>query len=714
MISSLASAAKRVALVGNPNSGKTSLFNALTGLRAKVANYPGITVDLREANLALPSTAPPATLIDLPGIYGLEPTSAEERLSCDALRGASSIQPDLLLLVLEATNLERSLYLASQVIELRRPCLVALNMMDEANAAGIEIDSAKIEEELGVPVVPISARKGFGIAGLRARLADALTTRLPQEGLEQLEDAKDCAEPPCALACAGCSCGVRHQWAESLTEKAVKDPRPDPTGISKIDRILTSNLAGLVVLAFVMLGVFFTIFSLASLPMTLIEVAFGNLANAVNGLIPDATTRFLGERLISGTFAIAICAGVFRLGKYKASYFNLTMAAVVCLAILMLPAEDFRSLVIDGVIGGLAGVLVFLPQICILFFFITMLEDSGYMARGAFVMERIMRRVGLPGKAFVPMLSAHACAIPGIMATRTIENWRDRLVTILVLPLLTCSARLPVYAMVASLLFAENSFQAAMMFAGAYALGIIAALGMAFVFKRTFLPGETSPLVIELPPYRIPSLRNAFSTTWSRAGDFLRKAGSAILIISIVLWFLASYPKLPAEISNLGSEANNISQNLQADSQILGENKLAALQLEYSFAGRLGKLAEPVFAPLGFDWKISVGILSSFAAREVVVSALSVIYGLGEDGAEDTTLVTMLRSQTRSDGSPVFDTATSVSLLIFFVLAMQCLPTQAVTKRETGSWKWAIFQLAYMSILAYLASLFAYQILSRW
>ena len=388
-----------------------------------------------------------------------------------------------------------------------------------------------------------------------------------------------------------------------------------------------------------------------------------------------------------------------------------------------IPPGDFRSLIVDGVIGGVGGVLVFLPQIVILFFFITLLEDTGYLARAAFVMEKLMRKVGLPGKAFVPMLSAHACAIPGIMAARVIENPRDRLATILVLPLMSCSARLPVYVMITALLFADSPFYASLLFLGAYVIGITAALGVAGVLKLTILKGKTQPMVIELPRYRLPSLRNAGVTAYDRGMVFVRKAGTVILLLSLALWAMATYPKMPddamppeaaAAVATLEAEAataEGVGEGERAEALLAEADSLVAEeQLAYSVAGRIGKLVEPVFAPLGYDWKIDVGVMTSFAAREVVVSTLGVLYGVGDDTESDSpALIDTLRAQTHPDGTPVFTVATTLSLLVFFVLAMQCLPTQAVTARETGTWKWALFQLGYMSVLAYVAAMATYQ-----
>ena len=461
------------------------------------------------------------------------------------------------------------------------------------------------------------------------------------------------------------------------------------------------------VLAFfaLMLAVFYMIFSFASLPMDLVDGAFATLSGWVEGVVPSAKNvpvlwTAVVFALVVGSFWLG-----YRLAGVRLRLFSGGSAIAASAVISLLPADELRSLLADGVVAGVGGMLIFLPQICILFFFISLLEDSGYMARAAFVMERLMRRVGLPGKAFVPMLSAHACAIPGIMSARVIENWRERLTTILVLPLLTCSARLPVYAMIAALLFSASPIKAALVFVGAYSLGITATLLSAWLLKKTILPGEAEPLVIELPAYRVPSLRNALLTVLDRAIIFIRQAGTVILLISVMLWALASYPKLPE------SEVAMIEKGNAATGEDAAVNQLSQAEIEYSVAGRVGRLVEPVFAPLGFDWQINIGVMTSFAAREVVVSTLAIVYGIGEDAAEDkTTLIETLRRQKRPDGSPVFTTATSLSFLVFFVLAMQCLPTQAGTRRETGSWKWAILQFTFMSCLAYVCSLVTYQV----
>jgi len=632
------SAATRVALVGNPNAGKTSLFNRLTGQRAQTANFAGTTVGHRRGVLKPAPGAPlrptPITLLDLPGMYSLAATSPEEEVASGVLRGDHTGEPapDAVVIVVDATNLERNLPLAIETLELGRPTILALNMSDLAQRLGLKLDLERLSARVGCPVVRVSARTGEGMDTLVTAI-HALADQRPVPTL----DSAACA----CTSCSGCGYASRFDWAESVRSESLSGDLEAPSRLTDaLDTVLTHRVGGLGVFAVVMFGLFMTIFSVATVPMDLIDALFGWAGEAVGRWLPEG---------------------------------------------------DFKSLVVDGVIGGVGGVLVFLPQICLLFFLLALLEDSGYLARGALVMDRLMQRVGLPGKAFVPMLSAHACAIPAIMATRVIDDRRDRLVTILVAPLLSCSARVPVYVMVVAMLFPDSPVAAALTFAGAYALGIVAALAAAYVFKRTLLGGTSRPLVIELPNYRAPSIRDALLRTVDQAWSFVKNAGTTILVISIILWALATYPKPdPA--------------TLPAD-----EALAAQAALEHSAIGRIGRTVQPLFAPLGFDWKTTVGVGASFAAREVIVSTLSILYGLGEEG-DQTSLLGALRSATDASGDPVFTTATCLSLLVFYVLAMQCLPTQVVTRRETGSWSWALLQLGYMSVLAYVAALATHQV----
>ena len=649
----LAKRAMRVALAGNPNSGKTTLFNAMTGLRAHTANYPGTTIECRLGRCR--NGAAGIELLDLPGIYDFNASSEEEQVALDALQGRAAEfgTPDGVVVVADATNLNRSLFLISQIVEMKLPVAVALNMVDLAEAQGMRVDAARLAAELGCPVVPVVARTGRGLAELR----------------ETLRRMKAPAPRNVCGGCDGCRFKTRYAWSDTIAQRCVEQaPRPAGGWTERIDHLLTHPVLGVAAFFGIMLGLFFLIFSLASVPMDLIDGLFTELGGWVERTLPEG---------------------------------------------------DLRDLLVQGVIGGVGGVLVFLPQICILFFCISLLEDTGYLARAAFVMDRLMRGVGLPGKAFVPMLSAHACAIPAIMAARVIENERDRLVTILVLPLFSCSARIPVYGMLAALLFADSAWRASLAFTGAYVLGIVAAVGVAFLLKRTLLKGETRPLVLELPSYKMPSLRTAALVTLDRARVFVRRAGTIILFVSVALWALATYPKSeppPRAVALQQQAEQHRARGATKDAdetQAQADRLTSRSALANSAAGRLGRFIEPVLRPLGFDWQIGIGIISSFAAREVIVSTLAVVYGVGEDVVEENpeSLYDSLRRAQRADGSSVFTTATCVSLLIFYVLAMQCLPTQAITRRETNSWKWPVLQLAYMTLLAYGAAWIAFQVL---
>jgi len=648
-----------LALVGNPNAGKTTLFNALTGLRAKTANYPGTTVERKVGRLHLDHKQ--IVIVDLPGLYSLDSKSPDEKLAADALQGKlEHTAPDAALVVVDATNLERNLFLASQVLELKCPVVVALNMMDMARRDGIRIDVAKLRDELGCVVVPVSARIGEGVEALKQELNRLVTGAMPE--------AVDHVDPNCS-GCTGCTFQARYEWTEQISTRVMDAAivqRSEWT--DKLDDYFTHPVIGVAVFHVVMLALFALIFWAAQIPMELIDHLFASIKSWTMSLLPPG---------------------------------------------------DLQSLVSEGVVGGVGGILVFLPQICILFFALSLLEDTGYLSRAAFVMDKIMRKLGLPGKAFVPLLSAHACAIPAIMSTRVIENPRDRLVTILVTPLMACSARIPVYAMITALLFPHSPLKAAIVFTAAYAVGVIAALGMAMIFRRTILPGESKPLMIELPPYRLPALRTALLHTFDRAKIFVKQAGTVILAISLVLWALAYYPKSgpPAAAVTMNAQADQFEKtgdkNKALEFRDAADHLTAQSSLQNSFAGKIGHVIEPVIAPLGYDWQIGIGIISSFAAREVIVSTLAIVYGVGKDAADNnqSSLYSTLRQAKRTDGTPIFNTATCASLLVFYILAAQCLSTTAVVRRETNSWKWPLFQIAYMTGLAYFAALVVYQVL---
>ncbi|MCC7492581.1 MAG: ferrous iron transport protein B [Fimbriimonadaceae bacterium] len=702
-------ASLRVAIAGNPNAGKSSIFNALTGLRQKIGNYPGVTVERKVGQARLDGRE--VEFIDLPGAYSLTAQSPDEAISRDVLFGwfaAHEPPPDVVLVVVDATNLQRNLFLATQIIELGYPTVVALNMVDQASSEGLEYDLAALARGLGVPVVPTVASRGDGLDVLRATLCEAVRSPLavPLEPLveEQLDALASALTAPAGLARAmalrllatpggddlaadrfgpalaaqvraarraladagvpwqGCEAAARYAWLTDLEQRASRARRrAGATRSERIDRVVTHRWWGPLLFALAMATVFQSIYAWATPLMGAIETVTG----------------WVGE----GTRAA-------------------------------LPPGPLADLLVDGVIAGVGSVVIFLPQILLLFLFLALLEDSGYMARAAFVMDRLMSRVGLHGRSFVPLLSSFACAIPGVMAARTIGTRRDRLTTILVAPLITCSARLPVYALMIGAFVPDRPLLGGLLrlqgvaLLGLYALGIGGALAVAAVLKRSILRGPTPALVMELPPYRRPLLQHVARDLTDRARLFLRFAGSVILSLSVLLWFLAWYPRV--DVSAAPALAQ---QSLRADGRNPDEAAALAaetanwegrLQLEGSLMGRLGRAIEPLVAPLGFDWRIGVGLVGSFAAREVMVSTLGIIFAVGGETSEsDAHLISRLQHATRSDGSPLFTPPVVAALLVFFVFACQCLSTVGVVVRETGGWKWPCFMIAYMSLLAY-------------
>lgn len=644
-----------IALAGNPNAGKTTLFNALTGLRQKVANYPGVTVERKEGFWKL-GAENSARLIDLPGLYSLDATSLDEQIARDVLTGkvAGLAKPDVVVAVVDATNLERNLYLVTQLLEYKIPLVVVLTMIDLAEKQKHEIDTKKISELLGVPVVAVTAAQHIGLDELSERVLEAVEAE-PQVPFDLSidQDASDNAK-----------IFARYNFISDVVQESVKHNDVAEHNFSeKIDRVLTHKFFGLVILIAILLLVFQTIFSWATLPMDLLESGFGAL----------------------GDFARA-----------------------------QLPEGLLADLVVDGIIAGVGGVLVFLPQILLLFLFISILEDTGYMARAAFLLDKLMSRVGLHGKAFLPLMSSFACAIPGIMAARTIENPKDRLATILIAPFMSCSARLPVYTLMIATFFAGQtvfgflSLGAVLMLA-MYTLGIVTAIVVAFILKKTLLKSPPPPFVMELPPYRLPNVRNVLQNMLTRAGLFIKRAGTVILAISIILWALTTFPRSEA---NSQTSTNINQQEISSTSETAPtEDQIASERLQNSYAGRLGHFIEPAIQPLGFDWKIGVALISSFAAREVLVSTLSIIYNVGKDANEESESLTQaLRDAKKADGvTPVWTPLTALTLMVFFVLAMQCMSTIAVVRRETNSWIWTLFMIGYMTGLAYLAAFLTYQ-----
>ncbi len=632
-----------IALAGNPNAGKTTLFNALTGLSQKVANYPGVTVERKEGGWTVGSQR--SRLIDLPGLYSLDATSIDEHIASDVLRGevAGSPRPDAVIAVVDATNLERNLYLVTQLFEYNIPVVVALTMIDVFEKQRHEIDIDKLSASLGVPVVTVNAAANRGLS----ELSDAVATAISFQQIPGLSVESE-AENGRIFA--------RYNFISNAVQESVIHNDQAAHGLSeKIDRVLTHKFFGLLILIAILLLVFQTIFTWASLPMDLLEQGFGALGGAVKTALPEGV---------------------------------------------------LADLLVDGVIAGVGGILIFLPQILLLFLFISILEDTGYMARAAFLMDKLMSRVGLHGKAFLPLMSSFACAIPGIMATRTIENQRDRFATIMIAPFMSCSARLPVYTLMIAAFFAGQtvfgfiSLGAVLMLA-MYALGIVVALVVAFILKRTVLKSPPPPFIMELPPYRMPNIRTVFQNMLTRAWLFVKRAGTVILAISIILWALMYFPQQAGN-----SEALTRPDAEKAETMNVTESE----HIRNSYAGQLGHAIEPVIQPLGFDWKIGVALIASFAAREVLVSTLSIIYNVGKDETEESpTLISAIREAKNERGEPVWTPLTALTLMVFFVLAIQCMSTVAVVRRETNSWAWTLFMVGYMTALAYFAAFVTYQ-----
>ena len=674
------------ALVGNPNCGKTTVFNALTGLRQKVGNYPGVTVETKEGRLRLPSGAS-ASLIDLPGLYSLTPRSPDEAISRDVLLGHRTdvVQPDGIVHVLDAANLERNLYLTAQILDLGLPTIILLTMTDVAARRGQTVDIAALSQTLGVPVCAVLVSKKQGLDTALAAIATLPQTPLPprrdwmlpteaeaevadlsemlrkQHGTRDAQSHEEAigllmAEGPrpeeknrwspavwehikadkanfktLGIDFSAAVVEARYAWASRVAAKTVKKPRKAAATVTdKIDRVVMHPFWGYILFFGVMAFVFQGIYTWAQIPMDWISSGIGALQHLVT---------------------------------------------------LHLPPGDLQDLIVNGIFAGVGTTLTFLPQILLLFFAISLLEDTGYMARAAFLMDKVMSKVGLHGKSFIPLLSSFACAIPGILATRTIDDKKSRLVTILVAPLMSCSARIPVYTLMIGAFIPHRPVLGIFTLPGLtmmamYFLGTFAAFGMAWVFKKTLLKGTAPVFFLEMPPYHAPSLRTVLMTMLERAWQFVQKAGTVILSVSIVLWFLSTYPKSPPSMP-------------------------PSQRMAVTYAGQTGLAIEPLIKPLGFDWKIGISLVSSFVAREVFVASYAELHDVKE--TDNASLMTRLRAD--SALSPLV----AVCVMIYYVLAMQCLSTVAVVKRETNGWTWPLFMTGYMTALAWIVTFIVYQ-----
>ena len=698
----------KVALVGNPNSGKSTLFNVLTGLNQKIGNFPGVTVEKKIGFFKIPENRN-VQITDLPGTYSIYPKSRDESIVMDALADKNNPDyPELIVFVADASNLKRNLLLFSQVADLQIPIIIALNMMDLAKQSGIEISVDELAQKLGVQVIPISARKQEGIDRLKEAIqnASAIPLQLPSievealapEIIQKIQSDLNIEHPYVALQ-------IAHQYqsmpflsaeqkkhvqelnsahdfhsqklqaAETIarynfindvlfdTVKIHSDPKSE-TYSNKIDKILTHKIFGFAIFFAILFLIFQSIFAWSEYPMTLIEDLFMWLTDQATQILPPGL---------------------------------------------------FADLLIDGVLAGLSGVIIFIPQIAILFAFISILEDTGYMSRVTFMMDKIMRKVGLSGKSIVPLIGGFACAVPSIMSARNIESWKDRMITIMVTPLIACSARLPVYTLLISLVVPDekvwgliNMQGIALMFL--YVLSILGAILVAWVMKLIIKSKERGYFIMELPVYRMPRWNNVFLTMYRSVKAFVFEAGKVIIAVSIILWVLSSFG--PAQRFQSIETKYNSATMLNQHPQDELDRMQASEKLENSYAGILGKSIEPVIKPLGFDWKIGIALITSFAAREVFVGTMATIYSVDADDSQVESVREKMQSARNTEtGLPVFTTAVAFSLMMFYAFAMQCISTIAVVYRETKSWKWPAIQFAYMTVLAYLASFIVYNLL---
>jgi ferrous iron transport protein B len=698
---------RKIALTGNPNSGKSSLFNHLTGLNQKIGNFPGVTVEKKSGMCTLPDRSI-VEVIDFPGIYSIYPRSLDERIVSEVLLNHHSAStPDQIVVVADATNLKRGLLLLTQILDLGLSSVLVLTMMDMAARAGIHYDLQALSKKLGVPVVPLNARTGTGVAELLKVLSQPIdkTPRLifpiwkevhasVAEVREKLEVDNDYEaylflEQPQSLSFLDAKrksivdgIRMRHEFfpgkfqgaeiiqrysyiQDLLNAVTLKNSNPSWNSITtRVDRIITHKVWGYLIFFGVLFLIFQAIFPWASVPMDFIDASFAKLSS------------FLHERL---------------------------------------PEGPLTSLLADGIIPGIGGIVIFVPQIAILFAFISILEESGYMARVVFLMDKVMRKFGLNGKSVVPLMSGVACAIPAIMATRTIDNWKERMITILVTPLMSCSARLPIFTILIALIVPQQTALGffnlqGLALMGLYLLGFVAALGSAWIMKYLINVKERSFLIMELPSYRMPRWTNVGIVIVQKTKAFVFEAGKVILAISIVLWVLASYG--PGENFERAEEHVTAMSPPNLTAREL-EDRIAAYKLENSYAGIVGKVIEPVIKPLGYDWKIGIALITSFAAREVFVGTMATIYSIGSDVEDEQTIKNRMKAEVNPEtGGPRFTPAVGLSLLVFYTFAMQCMSTLAVVYRETKGWKWPMIQLTYMTVLAYVSAFAVFQIFS--
>jgi len=709
-----------IAVIGNPNTGKSTLFNALTGLKQKTANYPGVTVERHTGTLQLGGRE--ISLVDLPGTYSLAAQSPDEMIAIDVLLGhvEDLSSPQAILVVVDATNLRRNLFLATQLAELGLPLVIALNMLDVAAANGVQVDAARLAHRLDATVVPVVATTGKGIAELRAAL-EAAMNQAPRAPLVVLPEVhREAAELGAKIAAAG------HRLTAYEVERALIDAggvaerrfeyATSPEFLNELLELRMRLSTGS---------------SLAAIEARTRYELINRIVTEVEQREPPRVTlreqldRVTNHPVVGSLLFVLVMAMVFQaVFSWATPIMDLIDGGMAWLGETVraaLPPGALASLLVDGAIAGVGSVIIFLPQIMILFAFIILLEDTGYMPRVAFLIDRLMRLCGLSGQSFIPMLSSFACAVPGIMATRVIPERRDRLATILAAPFMTCSARLPVYALLIGAFIPDTRYLGGivnlqgLVLLGLYLLGIFAGVGTALLMKRTALRGPTPTFLIELPPYRLPNWRSVLLRLMERGRIFLIRAGTVIFSVAVVIWALAYFPRLEATAQRYEAERTTAQASLagpELDQRLADiDNAEIAANLEGSYLGRLGKFIAPAFAPLGWDWKVSAAVIAGFPAREVVVAILGTLYAVGDEVTEeDNALIERLRSATWPDGRLVFTLPMAAGLLIFYAFCLQCAATIAMIRRETNSWGWPVFAWVYMTGMGYLGAMLAYQL----
>jgi ferrous iron transport protein B len=649
----------KIGLFGNPNTGKSSLFNMLTGLNQHVGNFPGVTVEKKYG--VIKRSVKTFTIFDFPGIYSLYPTSQDEQVVYDVLKEPNHLDfPDMACVVLDSSNLSRNLLLLTQLYDLKIPIVAILNMWDLVEKRGLTIDLSNLEKTFpGVTFVQTNARVGLG----KERIFEALEKTIETSNYSPIIDSFELSKIEDKKSQEN-EIKIRYGWINEKLPHFLKSKPVVEERTKKIDKILTHPVFGYLIFLFVLFAVFQFIFSFAVIPMDFIDLKFSQLS------------EWVGTTMQSGLF---------------------------------------NDLVSQGIIPGIGGVVVFIPQIALLFFFLSVLEETGYLARVVFLMDRLMRPFGLNGKSVVPLMSSVACAIPGVMATRTIADWKERLITIFVAPLMSCSARIPVFTLLISLTIPNEDVAGifnlqGIVLMGLYLLGIVSALLVAIILNKLIKIKSVGYLLLELPSYKSPRWKNVIINVLEKVKIFSLDAGKVILAISIILWAMATFgPGNTMEIEAKKREESLASSSLSEDEK---EQQIASVKLEHSYIGIMGKGLEPVIAPLGYDWKIGISLITSFAAREVFVGSLATIYAVHDESEENDRLIDRLKKELKPDGTPVYTLATGMSLMVFYVFAMQCMATLAVVKRETNSWKWPIIQIVFMGVLAYSASFITFILFS--